>query len=154
MRLLLSVLMCALFLPFGVLAQNDTKKTPLEQVHYNENINSPLTTKELSQLQEVYGDYLDEAILSRPQRLKDLKNILRNRVEIVKHENKDLSTFPKLSQVELFTVYNKSLYRDNVFSPESFNPLKYQFNFYAREGETYSVEGTDYIIIIKSQYQL
>ena len=40
---------------------------------------------------------------------KDIKNILRNRVEVLLLENKDLSSFKKLSNVPLFNAFNKKL---------------------------------------------
>jgi len=137
---------------FSIEIQAQTEMKPLTRVVYNENVNDPLTAHELSQIKEVYGDYT-EKLLSRPQRLKDLKNILRNRVEVMKVENKDLSSFENLSSVPLFNPYNLNITRDVTYNPNTFNPLKYQFNFHSRQKDKfYRFDNSPYLIIIKSQY--
>ncbi len=135
------------------ISQTQDLNKPLPVVIYNDNVNEPLTVKELAQIKEVYGDNAEIDILSRPQRVKDIKNILRNRVEIFDAGDKDLSSLPKLSKVELFDDYIPSISRDFNFNPKNFNPLKYKFNFYSRNSSTYHVDGTGYYIIIKSQHQ-
>jgi hypothetical protein len=133
-------------------SQSHQKQTPLKHVVYSDNIEAPLTPKELDQITEVYGDHADEDILSKPQRLKDVKHILRNRIEILRIDNKDLSSFQNLSTVPLFNHYNKTLSRDLSYNENTFNPLKYQFNFYSREGsKTYRFDNSPYLVIIKSQ---
>lgn len=134
-------------------SQSKTQSKPLPVIIYNDNVNEPLTMKELAQIKEVYGDNAEVDILNRPQRVKDIKNVLRNRVEIFDAGDKDLSSMPKLSQVELFDDYVPSLNRDFNFNPNNFNPLKYKFSFYSRNSSTYHVDGTGYYIIIKSQHQ-
>ncbi|WP_431137593.1 hypothetical protein [Psychroserpens mesophilus] len=133
-------------------SQNNQKQKPLQHVVYNDNVDAPLTVNELKKITEVYGEHAKEDILNKPQRLKDVKHILRNRVEIIKVDNKDLSSFTNLSSVPLFNHYNKTLSRDASYNASTFNPLKYQFNFYSREGSTtYRFDNSPYLIIIKSQ---
>ena len=133
-------------------SQNNQKQKPLQHVVYNDNVDAPLTAKELQQITEVYGEHAEEDILSKPQRLKDVKHILRNRVEIIEHPGKDLSSFENLSTVPLFNHYNKGLSRDASYNASTFNPLKYQFNFYSREGsKTYRFDNSQFLVIIKSQ---
>lgn len=133
-------------------SQNSPKQKPLQHVVYNDNVDAPLTSNELRQITEVYGEHAEEDILSKPQRLKDTKHILRNRIEIIEAPGKDLSSFTNLSTVPLFNPYNKNLSRDVSFNASTFNPLKYQFNFYSREGsKTYRFDNSPYLITIKSQ---
>ncbi|WCO02429.1 hypothetical protein [Psychroserpens ponticola] len=133
-------------------SQSSQKQKPLQHVVYNSNVDAPLTSIELKQIKEVYGEHAEEDILSKPQRLKDVKHILRNRVEVIEHLGKDLSSFTNLSTVPLFNHYNKTLNRDALYNASTFNPLKYQFNFYSREGsKTYRFDNSPYLIIIKSQ---
>lgn len=145
---------CVLFfflLGFQVEAQSVVKKPFFKGVTYKTNVKLPLNENEKNQLQEVYSIQLQELVLSNSQRLKDIKNILRNRVDV-----KRIPNFPKqtklLSKVPLFNKYNEKLRRKR-FKVESFNPLKYQFNFFANGTEMYRVDKTDYYIIIKSQFQ-
>ena len=136
-----------------MLAQQSSKQKPLTHVVYNDNVNTPLTSSELQFITDVYGDNAESDILSKPNRLKDVKNILRNRVEILHLPGKDLSSFTNLSTVPLFNTYDKTLTRDSFISEESFNPLKYQFNFHSRDGnKTYRFDDSQYLIIIKSQH--
>ena len=87
--------------------------------------------------------------------LQSIKNILRNRVRIYEEKIKDLSNLQKLSQVPLFKTFNDKLERDIVFNPNTFNPLKYDFNYNSRDKtKSYRVDNTNYIIVIYSQYQL
>jgi len=90
-------------------------------------------------------------VLDNPQRLKSIKNILRNRVQIL-----NIIDYPKdyelLSQVPLFDKYNSSLKRE-TFNKSEFNPLRYNFDFYAKQTQVFRVDNTDYYIVIKPQYQ-
>lgn len=140
----------------AALAQNHQRQgqTPLGLVSYANNVDAPLNAKEKLQLEEVYGNKLNDYVLSHPQRLKDIKNILRNRVEYLRIPNPhDQKPCPLLSEIPLFNNYAPDLKRDLVFNPQTFNPLKYQFNFYARGSYMYRVDNTDYFIVIKSQHQ-
>ncbi len=139
---------------FNISAQYSKYKHPAKIVVYKDNVNNPLTNTELNQLKEVYGIALQKDILNRPQRLKDVKNILRNRVEIVTIPNvQDQKPCKLLSKVPLFDAYVNSLERDVFFNKNTFNPLKYVFDFYSRVGTMYKVDNTNYFIIIKSQHQ-
>jgi len=138
---------------FNINAQHSRLKQPVKHVIYNDNVNNPLTSIELNQLKEVYGNELEKDVLSRPQRLKDVKNILRNRVQIVNIPNpNDQKPCKLLSEVPLFDAYVNNLERDLIFNKNTFNPLKYGFEFYSRGGSMYKVDNTNYFIIIKSQF--
>ena len=110
----------------------------------------PLTTLEIKQIQEVYGDQFQERVLDRPEVIHRLKQILRNRIEIVEIKNpRDQKDCKLISEVALKTVFVKDLKRDKVFNPSTFNPLKYAFNFDPRKASVYRVDNTDYFILIK-----
>lgn len=131
------------------------KQPPLKLVKYKDNVKTPLTMKERSMLEEVYADKLERYVLSRPSRLKDLKHLLRNRIEIklmpdlVEYTQK----YKTLSEAGLFNSYNKNLKFDTSFNAETFNPLKYNMEFYGRGSRIYRIDNTNYFIIIKSQQQ-
>ncbi|MCK0108856.1 hypothetical protein MWU58_06095 [Flavobacteriaceae bacterium S0825] len=118
---------------------------------FNPNVKAPLNGAEKGMLTEVYGETLQKNVLDNPERLRSIKNILRNRVEILK-----MSHYPKdyklLSQIPLFNKYNSSLKRE-VFSKSTFNSLKYNFDFYAKQTQVFRVDNTNYYIVIKSQHQ-
>lgn len=152
-RLLLAMTFLFCGIALNANAQSKTYKQPLPVINYNNNVNAPLTSKELSQIQEVYGNKANDYVLSKPQRLKDIKNILRNRVEIKMISNiNDQKQCPLLSEVPLFNYYVKGLVKDTSFNPKNFNPLKYNFEFYSTGSYMYRVDNTNYFIIIKSQH--
>lgn len=145
----------ALFaLIFSINAQSNNQNQPLPIVQYKANVDAPLSSFERQQLEEVYGDKLNSYILSKPQRLKAIKNILRNRVEILEFSNpQDQKESKLLSEVSLFNYYVPELKRDLVFNKNNFNPLKYNFSFYSRGASMYRVDNTNYYILIKPQHQ-
>lgn len=127
---------------------------PLPLAKFDENINQPLTLKERSFIDEVYGNYATEFIYDNPHRLKVFKQILRNRIIIEYHKNKDFSSLTPLSQVPLINSINPNLKRDFNFDKDNFNPLKYAFNFFSRNQSKsyYRVDNQQYLITILPQY--
>lgn len=124
-------------------------------ITYKDNIKTPLNSEELLMITEVYGDYAQQYVFDKPEKLKNVKNILRNRVKIYEENIKDLSDLNKLSQVALFDTFNNKLKRDIPFKPNTFNPLKYDFNYNSRDkSKRYRVDNTNYVIVVYSQYQL
>ena len=149
--IIVGLLLC--FAVSNVNAQATISKQPLPLANYSDNVNSPLTSIERQQLQEVYGDKLQTYVLSKPDRLKAIKNILRNRISIIQITNpRNQKETKLLSEVPLFDYYVSGLKRDNVFNKNTFNPLKYNFDFYKRGSAIYKVDNTNYFIIIKAQH--
>ena len=103
-------------------------------------------------LTEVYQDKLEAYVLSKPQKVKNLKHLLRNRIVIKEITNlKDDDKYTLLSEIELFDIYNKNLKRDASYNKATFNPLKYNLEFYRIGSIIYKIDGTTYFIIIKPQ---
>lgn len=145
---------CTLFLSsivFTVNGQSVSKISVSKTVVFKPNVSFPLNGTEKKMLTEVYGESLKENILDSPQRLKSIKNILRNRVEVLSISNYS-KDYKLLSQVPLFDKYNASLKRE-IFNSSKFNPLKYSFDFYTKQTQVFRVDNTDYYVVIKSQYQ-
>lgn len=128
------------------------KKQKTQLVKYDKNVDAPLTAKELAMLKEVYQDKLDKYVLSNKQRVKDFKHLLRNRIVIKELPNiTDDSKYTLLSTVKLFNSYNPNLKRDDTFNSSTFNPLKYNLDFFRIGSIIYKIDNTNYYIIIKSQ---
>ena len=149
----LYILFIVLF-SYNCTSQNTNRRyLPLTVVQYEDNVNTPFSANEMFQLTEVYGSSLEKEILSRPNRVLSMKNLLRNRLVIENRPDpKDQKKCPLLSEVTLFDAFVSTLTRDSVFNPQKFNPLKYSFPFYARGEYMYRVDGTDYFILVKSQH--
>lgn len=150
MKKLLAILALAL-IPLCASSQQINQKNPLPLAKYNDNVKLPLTAKERAQIIEVYGDSAEKLVFNNPNRLKGIKHILRNRVVIkLITDEKDKKSCKKLSEVALFEDSDSEL---KTFNPETFNPLKYDFDFYSKSAGIFHVDNTNYYIIIKSQYQ-
>lgn len=76
-----------------------------------------------------------------------------SRVEILARPQSKDENYTLLSSVPLKNKCNGELERDSpkTFNPETFNPLKYFFEFYSEQDRTYRVDGTGYIIIIHAE---
>lgn len=121
-------------------------------VHFASNVDAPLTTKEKLQFEQVYGKDATY-VMQKPSLLKNLKDLIRNRVEVMElpyekvqgvaeyMDAKDLTT------IELYNVYNPSLTHDMQYSAQNFNILKYAINFFPQEREIYKL-GNHYITIL------
>ncbi|WP_037348978.1 hypothetical protein [Sediminibacter sp. Hel_I_10] len=134
-------------------SQSQSQHRESQIVNYAENIAAPLSSSELSKIKEVYGDKAEKYVLSKPQRLKDIKNILRNRIEFITVQNpQDQKDCELLSEVPLFNYYVSGLKRDDTVSIETFNPLKYLFNYNSIGNHIYRIDNTNQYILVKSQF--
>lgn len=83
-----------------------------------------------------------------------MKTLFEQRIVFVKNDPAKLDLdrgLKLLSEVPMYSNYNKGLVRDFQFDPERFNPFKYNFDFYAAKKQIYRIDGTGYIIIIHPQ---
>ena len=105
----------------------------------NKNLDYPFTKQELSFIDNAF----DNETLIRINKIKALekyvKDILRNRVQILNKKYHTNENLPKLSSVSSATT-------TKIFNKNSFNPLLYNFDFDSQISQIYRVDGTDYII--------
>lgn len=132
-------LFCCMFVSIACFAQ----EADFKQRRYR-----PLIQNFEKFVREAYGNKADELIFNRPARLKTVKNIYKNSVIVVETSQKVPEHYSSFSQIELVKRYNPSVTR-RFFSPDTFNPLKFKFNFYSKERQFFHVEGTQYFIIIE-----
>lgn len=114
-------------------------------------INSSLAQQTTSKIQEVYGDKYQEISTNDPERIKLLSDLLENRIKIVEVSSVGEDKYPKLSSVALLNKYNPNLTRDVAFDVNTFNPLKYNLNFFSTKTEVYRIDNTDYLLVIQPQ---
>lgn len=142
-----------IFCSYGIVAQT-AQNVEFKAVKYKPNVDAPLTTNELSKIKEVFGDQTQNIVLNDKAKVKRLKHLLRNRIRILKIDQAQKHrNYTLLSEVELFSAYNPNLKRDVVFDRYGFNPLKYNLNFFPTQNVLYRMDGTNYFIQIKSQFQ-
>ena len=85
----------------AVIAQNDLKKHNEWITHYPSNVEAPFSNDELKKIEEAYGLEFKKEILTNRILLKDIKDILRNRVEVFNAEKKNISSITNLSTLPL-----------------------------------------------------
>jgi len=125
-----------------------------ETIVFNDNVEAELTNKELQMITEVFGDQTQTLVLNNPTYLQDLKNLLRNRITVFKVEEASKQKQTNLlSEIPLSSMYGQTLTRDTVFDEATFNPLKYQLEFFSNGTFLYRVDHTDYFIKVTSQYR-
>jgi len=107
----------------------------------NENVNPKLTKQEVAFIISAYGDETFKKIISNKALEKNIKDILRNRVQILKKKFISSENIPKLSSVSNLKV-------SIVFNQKKFNPLLYDIDFESLKSQIYRVDGTDFIINI------
>jgi len=148
----LLIITALILMPLSVFGQQSNHKNPLPLAKYNDNVNLPLTAKERAQIIEAFGESADKMVFSNPHRLKSIKHILRNRVQVkLINDKNQTKPCPMLSDVT--SSEDLDAQNNKPFDLDNFNPLKYDFNFHSRSASMYQVDNTNYYIIINSQYQ-
>lgn len=122
-------------------AQNSDKDSWI--TIYPSNIDLPLTDKEKNMINSIYDKQNIERLYSSKPLLREIKDILRNRVKIVLEINKNISKYPLLSQK---TINPGGTLKK--FNEENFNPLAYDFEFNSSINQIYRVDNTNYLIIV------
>ena len=110
-------------------------------IELGDNVNYPLTNKETLFIKSALGDEAFNRIISIKALEKNIKDILRSRVQILTKRFYPSEKIPKLSSI---TNSNSP----QVFNINNFNPLFYDFDFDSFESQIYRVDGTNYIINI------
>jgi len=138
MRLKYFVLL-PLFIPFLFFSQSEKHNSWI--IELNDNVNNPLTEKEIKFIKSAMGEEVFNKIINYNALEKNIKDILRNRVKIITKRFYHSEKLPKLSSI---TKSNSP----QIFNKNNFNPLLYDFDFESFESQIYRVDGTDYIISI------
>ena len=136
------ILLLSLFFLISIDNINSQNKNyNLWTIEFNENVNSPLNDIEKKYILEAYGESTYKRILNINPLLLNIKDILRNRVQILQKKYYVKEGLEKLSSVKRI---NTSL------SPDlnKFNPLLYDFDFESKKNQIYRVDNTDYLINI------
>ena len=110
-------------------------------IELGESVTNPLTNQEIRFIKSALGEAAYNRIINIKALEQNIKDILRNRVQILTKRYFPSEKFPKLSSI---SNSNSS----QIFNKYNFNPLFYDFDFESLESQVYRVDGTDYIINI------
>ena len=129
-----------LFFTFSFIFSQSDKHNPWI-IELGESVTNPLTNLEIRFIKSALGEEAYYRIINVKALEKNIKDILRNRVQILTKRYFPSEKLPKLSSI---TNSNSS----QIFDKYNFNPLLYDFDFESFESQIYRVDGTDYIINI------
>lgn len=107
----------------------------------NKNLEYPFNNQELSFIDNAFDDETLKRINKIKALEKYIKDILRNRVQILNKKYQTNENLPKLSSVSSLTTIKN-------FNTNNFNPLLYNFDFDSQKSQIYRVDGTDLVINI------
>jgi len=107
----------------------------------NKNLEYPFNSQELSFIDNAFDDETLKRINKIKALEKYIKDILRNRVQILNKKYQTNENLPKLSSVSSLTTIKN-------FNINNFNPLLYNFDFDSQKSQIYRVDGTDLVINI------
>ena len=110
-------------------------------IELGESVANPLTKQEIRFIKSAISEEAYYRIINVKALEQNIKDILRNRVQILTKKYFPSEKFPKLS-----SIMNSNL--SQIFNKHNFNPLLYDFDFESFESQIYRVDGTDYIINI------
>ena len=129
-----------LFFTFSFIFSQSDKHNPWI-IELGESVDNPLTNQEIRFIKSALGEEAYYRIINAKALEQNIKDILRNRVQILTKRYIPNEKFAKLSSI---TNSNSS----QIFNKHNFNPLLYDFDFESFESQIYRVDGTDYIINI------
>ena len=129
-----------LFFTFSFIFSQSDKHNPWI-IELGESVTNPLTNQEIRFIKSALGEKAYYRIINIKALKQNIKDILRNRVQILTKRYFPSEKFPKLSSI---SNSNSS----QIFNKYNFNPLFYDFDFESLESQVYRVDGTDYIINI------
>lgn len=116
------------------------------------NINKSFAQQINPKIQAIYGSKMLEFAQNNPEHLARLNDLLDNRIKVIESPATTAEDkYIKLSSVELLNKYNPDLKRDLVYDPNTFNPLKYNLNFFSNSAVVYRIDNTDFLIVITPQ---
>ncbi|MBC8756100.1 hypothetical protein H2O64_15590 [Kordia sp. YSTF-M3] len=139
------IYVCMMFLFLGLCMTAQTKN-----VHYN------FQEHQVDNfINEVYGDQAQKLIFSNQNLYRAFKKLILERMQIVRKSEIQGKKVPKITDQGMFDTYTSGLQHDAAFNISNFNPLKYKLAFFdAASHRMYSIDNTDYILIIQPQPKL
>jgi hypothetical protein len=106
-------------------------------------------------IQEVYGDQAQTMIFSNQKRYETLRKLILERMQIIRQAEIRDKKYTKISEVGMLNMYNKDVKHDGFFNKNTFNPLKYNLEFFDINSlRVYRIDNTEYLLIIQPQPKL
>jgi len=139
MRLRYFVLLVLIFSCSLIFSQSNKHNSWV--IELDENVDYPLTEQELLFIKTAYNEEAFNRIITIKALKQNIKDILRNRVQILTKSYYLTESLPKLSSISNSNT-------PKIFNKNNFNPLLYDFDFESPKSQIYRVDGTGFIINI------
>jgi len=99
-------------------------------------------------LTEVYLTEVSYLHLNNSRHYNKLLELIQNRISISKLPFDATEKYENTLYIPLLNTYNSKLEYDSEFDINTFNPFKYQLNFFSKLTKIYRIAHSDYILII------
>ncbi len=109
------------------------------------------TKLNVNDLDQLLGQvYLEKALeMKQTVKYEDYTELLAHRMAVVQIPEGKIGSLPSTNDLLLNIDYNSELTYDKDFNPSTFNPFKYDMNFFPNSPSiSYRIGNSDYIIII------
>ncbi|MGH1386578.1 hypothetical protein [Kordia sp.] len=137
------IYVCMMFLFLGLCMNAQTKNDSYKfKEHQVDNF-----------INEVYGDQAQKLVFSNQKRYQTLRKLIVERMQIVRQSEIRGKKYPKITDEGMLNTYNKNLKHDG-FNKTTFNPLKYNLQFFDIAARAYRIDNTEYLLIIQPQPKL
>jgi hypothetical protein len=102
-------------------------------------------------ISEVYGDVSGSFFRGNTELYAQFQNLLQNRIRVEQMPYENGEKFIKISSLTINNKYNNALAHAPFVNTESFNPLKYNMDFFAKTTKVYRIDNTNLIVVIDPQ---
>jgi hypothetical protein len=107
--------------------------------------NSSHSSEDLAKIKAVYGNYTSKMDAAQ---LEWLYTKL-SRSAVIQAPRTTNESYPKLSGLKVVNKYVPDLKMETSFDPSHINPLKYYINYYQKTDQTFRIDGTYFVLLIK-----
>jgi len=145
MTIMRKIYVCMMFLFIGLCMNAQTQRDSYKfKEHQVDNF-----------IKEVYGDQAQKLVFSNQKRYQTLRKLIVERMQIVRQADVRGKKYPKITNGGMLTMYNKNLKHEGFTSKSTFNPLKYNLEFFdINRLRVYRIDNTEYLLIIQPQPKL
>lgn len=99
-------------------------------------------------LNEVYLTEVSYLHLNNSKHYNNFLDIIQNRISVSKIPFDASEKYENTLHIPLLNTYNSKLKYDAEFDIITFNPFKYQLNFFSKYTKIYRIAHSDYILVI------
>lgn len=99
-------------------------------------------------IREAYADNYD-VVFNDQRRYNMIVDFFQNRLSYEMNSEYSAKMVSNITDLELSTKYNANQQRDLSFDIDTFNPLKYKFEFSPQKSKIYKLGNTEYYMLVK-----